>query len=315
MPSLRELKEELGLPLERFTPDYTLPAEDYEEGKEVEEFVKTSAGVFIPGSSLKGFFRTAIFYHLLKNFFVRRFKEEYAKGGWRQVENFALCWKNKLFADKPLDEDCRGRQHPAAREDALKFLAVSDGNPLSPEGALKIKKLKNSRGSLEVFAEVLAEGVVSEVEVCWNGAAAEEFLNRYWKNAPFRLKEFWKSLTTERVLEIGNAYARAVVEFEIWRREQRRRFRNRGGAFDMLERLRSLMENASLSVLEELRNEEGYLIRIGKYTGRYSHSVMVAIWETDRKFFEERIWRFNPSKTYWEVDGKPLGFGVLKALN
>jgi len=61
--------------------------------------------------------------------------------------------------------------------------------------------------------------------------------------------------------------------------------------------------------LERLKKESGYLLRLGKYIGRYSHSILLAVYKKDKEFFETQLKKRFHSKTYWEdKKGNPLGF-------
>jgi len=66
---------------------------------------------------------------------------------------------------------------------------------------------------------------------------------------------------------------------------------------------------SGVRTLERLKKESGYLLRLGKYIGRYSHSILLAVRKRDREFFEIRLRKRFRSETYWEdKKGNPLGF-------
>lgn len=321
---LKEVLEELNLNVEKLNPDYTLEVEDDFQPSEVEEFIKTLRGVYVPGSEIKGAFRTAIFYHLLtkndkiwKQFIneLKRFLRNYNP---RSLKPFAQHWENKIFSGKPLTEVFSNREPPKAREDLLKFLQVEDTEVKNPSEVLVLKTfyLRHSRRNLTVWVESLRKNTLFSFRIFWNSKGVKSFLGTYLRNLNGELKTFWEDLNEEELLKILNEFTRDLITFEIEKRKNggvpRRQELNSNDYFSILEKLNRIKEtqrDKEIETLERLKEEKGFLLRLGKYTGRYSHSVLLAVYKKDRKFFERELKKRFSSKTYWtDREGNPLGF-------
>lgn len=324
---LKELLEDLNLKVEELTPDYTLKVEGNFYPSEVEEFIKTLKGVYIPGSEIKGAFRTAIFYHLLVSYdrvwkqFIKELKEFLKNFKPKSLKPFAQHWENKIFAGKPLTESFGRRESPKGTNDILKFLQVEDTEVKNPSEVLVLKSfhLRKSRRNLTVWVESLKENTTFEFKTNWNSEGAKSFLENYLKISEEELREFWKTLNGEKLLKILDRFTRDLITFEVEKRKNgnthKRQNRNSNDYLSILERLKKeVMEGESqkdsgVKTLESLKKEKGYLLRLGKYGGRYSHSVLLAVYKKDREFFEKEIKRKFSSKTYWvDEKGNPLGF-------
>ena len=331
--SLNGLLKELNLSVDKLKPDYTLEVEGEFKPSEVEEFIKTLKGVYIPGSEIKGAFRTAIFYHILITYnrfwerfmdefrwFIKRYNPDKDKGVFK---SFAQHWENKIFAGKPLKEDFKGRESPKGREDVLKFLQVEDSETKDPSEVLKFSHLRNSKKQFPVWVESLKENSTFGFKIRWNSEGAQQFIETYLKGMERELKEFWETLNEEKLLKITDRFTRDLITFEEAKREgngasYRKTPTPKGGDYlEILERLkREVLKGETTrrdtKTLGKLKEEKGYLIRLGKFTGRLTHSILLAVYRKDRKFFESTVKRKFKHKTYWEDEkGNPLGFGKL----
>ena len=320
--SLNGLLKELNLSVDKLKPDYTLEVEGEFKPSEVEEFIKTLKGVYIPGSEIKGAFRTAIFYYILMTYdqvwkqFIRELKWFLKNFNPKSLKPFAQHWENKIFAGKPLNEGFKGRESPKGREDVLKFLQVEDSETKDPSKVLVLKQLylKQAKKNLTPWVENLKENSTFRFKIRWNSEGAKQFIETYLKGMENELKEFWETLNEEKLLEIIDRFTRDLITFEEERRKVNNRSYNKvqpskeGDYLEILERLK----REFLSPLEKLKKEKGYLIRLGKFTGRLSHSILLAVYHKDRKFFESTVKGRFKHKTYWEdKKGNPLGFGKL----
>jgi len=327
---LKELLKELNLKVEELTPDYTLEVEENFQPSEVEEFVKTLKGAYIPGSEIKGAFRTAIFYHILTTYdrvweqFIKELRWFLKNYNPKSLKPFVQHWENKIFARKPLTEPFKGKESPKGREDMLKFLQVEDSEVKNPSEVLVLKlfHLRNSKETITAWVESLKENATFGFSLSWNSERANRFIEAYLPTFEGELKEFWKTLNIEKLLKITDEFTKDLVSFE----EEKRK--NNGGKSDkrqssggkdyleILERLKKeVMEGKNyqdrngIKTLERLKKESGYLLRLGKYIGRFSHSILLAVRKRDREFFENRLRKRFHSKTYWEDGmGNPLGF-------
>ncbi len=338
LKTLDELFRNFGIPAEVFEWNYNLKVEgNLNRLLEIEEFIKTLNGVYIPGSEVKGAFRTAVLYYILVNFDdiwglfereLRTFLNNSRNWNLKSLQSFILHWENKVFAGKPLRKAFTGRETPNATEDIFKFLQVEDSEKKHPQEVLILKKilLKNTRRPQQVWIESLKEHSTFGIKIYWDSTRAEAFLKTRMGDLDRNLKEFWLNINERKLLEIVNEFTRKLVDFEIERRERANGNRQQSGRNEfeaLMARIKKeVLEGikgtkSSVEILKKLRNENGYLLRLGKFTGRYSHSILVAVKEKNRRLYEAKI-KYNrlfSSKTYWEDEKeKPLGFLKIKPL-
>ena len=62
----------------------------------------------------------------------------------------------------------------------------------------------------------------------------------------------------------------------------------------------------NIRTLERLKKESGYLLRLEKYIGRYSHSILLAVHKRDREFFEKQLSKSFRSKCKARIKKKNL---------
>ncbi len=336
MKPLKELLKELNLKVENLKPDYTLEVEGNFQPSEVEEFVKTLKGVYIPGSEIKGAFRTAIFYHILITYdrvweqFIRELKWFLNNFNPKSLKPFAQHWENKIFAGKSLTAPFKGKEYPKGTEDLLKFLQVEDSEVKSPSEVLVLKPfhLKRSKKKLTVWVESLKENSTFRFGILWNSEGAKRFIETYLTNMERELKDFWETLNEERLLKILNGFTRDLITFEEERRKNdngmpdKRKPSGEKDYLAILERLKKEMvkginspSEVGIKTLERLKKEDGYLLRLGKFTGRYSHSILLAVFKKDKELFETQLKKRFNSKTYWEDEkDNPLGFCAIESF-
>ena len=338
LKTLDELFRDFGIPAKVFEWNYNLKVEgNLNRLLEIEEFIKTLNGVYIPGSEVKGAFRTAVLYYILVNFDdiwglfereLRTFLNNSRNWNLKSLQFFILHWENKVFAGKPLRKAFTGRETPNATEDIFKFLQVEDSEKKHPQEVLILKKilLKNTRRPQQVWIESLKEHSTFGIKIYWDSTRAEAFLKTRMGNLDRNLKEFWLNINERKLLEIVNEFTKKLIDFEIERREKANGNRQQSGRNEfeaLMARIKKeVLEGikrtkSSVEILKNLKNENGYLLRVGKFTGRYSHSILVAVKERNRRLYEEKI-KYNrlfSSKTYWEDEKeKPLGFLKIKPL-
>ena len=332
--SLNEILKEINLSVERLKPDYTLQVEGHFHPSEVEEFIKTLEGVYIPGSELKGALRTAIFYHILINYksvwerFIKELKWFLNNFDGKKIKDFAQHWENKIFAGKPLSEPFRGRESPKGTEDILKFLQVEDSETKEPSKVLVLKHLtlRNTKKDIRAWVESLKVNSTFEFKIGWNSRGVEKFVGTRLKNLDRELREFWLQLTEEKLLNYLDRFTRDLITFEEEKRKYNRATTSQIGnslpneLIAKLEKLKreflkkeTTQSGSGYQILQNLKKESGYLLRLGKYTGRYSHSILLAVYKKDREFYEKVLRYKFSSKTYWEdEEGNPIGFCKLE---
>jgi CRISPR-associated protein Csm5 len=322
-----QIIQDSGLRIEELWADYSIPIDDRATFfKEIEEFIKTQEKVYIPGSEIKGAIRTAIFYYLLTtnpkiwSAFIEEFKKyENLLRNESFLKKFALHWENKIFAGEKSSFNPQ-KTSPKGKEDLLKFLVVRDSQLRKPEEVLILRQiyLKNSKRKLNVWIESLREKASFNLTIIWRDKELKKFLEKELSSIDPSLKQFWTNLNIEKILEILDRYTRDLLAFEEEKRGLKKEPIQKTTSKEeilkaFLEKLKQEKENSG--IFQELKKEKGYLIRLGKFTGRYSHSVLLAIWKKDYKYFQ-KIGRKFPSKTYWEDSkGNPLGFLKMEISN
>jgi len=147
--------------------------------------------VYIPGTSVKGAIRTAILYHLLKEF-----KTKNPAGFSTQVEQRIIKdineRKNKKFffqwaSKKWLEGFVLGNKAGSPNTDWLRMLHVSDAYPVSPIETIVIPinilkkentwtyKKERSGKTTTIWVEAVLENTEFEFEVLWDNKLLEEF--------------------------------------------------------------------------------------------------------------------------------------------
>jgi CRISPR-associated protein Csm5 len=290
--SLEEFLRNFKLTLE---PSYELEINGSFNSSQVEEFIKTFEGPYIPGSELKGSIR-----HLIACAWFMD-KPDSVINQVRQLLNSGKAddRKKQDDAEKYLE---RLVFYPKGERDAqfdvLKVLSIPDSQPL-PYQSLRVEvpKLIGSNRTLYP-CEALKEGVEFEMEININ------------KNA-------YRGLETQRKLpEIGkhfsdeNAFWNFLVECsrKFYSRlldEEIEFFRNR--------------QSDTAKHLEKLKNHlntGGVLLRLGKHEGILSTTLLLIVKEKDKALFDkffrdtQKGAREQTNKTR-RVNSQGLTFGWL----
>lgn len=171
--------------------------------RELRPFVRNAfSQPFIPGSSIKGVLRTSIMYVILKRLdqrdrrrllddFVMRRLKEYKEDprGQRGHRWFQQNFK-KTFAQR-LDQDVfqrfilkEGRSRNDAHSDVLRYLKISDSDPVDKDG-LRVEEIKvysarspESPKRWSIFAECVPAGVEFEFEMKIDKGILQDFARK-----------------------------------------------------------------------------------------------------------------------------------------
>ncbi|MFZ8859010.1 MAG: type III-A CRISPR-associated RAMP protein Csm5 [Thermocrinis sp.] len=290
--SLEEFLRNFKLTLE---PNYELEINGSFNSSQVEEFIKTLEGPYIPGSELKGSIR-----HLIACAWFMD-KPDYVIEKVKQLLNSGRA-KDQREQNNVEGELERSVFYPKGERDAkfdvLKVLSIPDSQPL-PYQSLRVEvpKLIGSNRTLYP-CEALKEGVEFEMEININ------------KNA-------YRGLETQRKLpEIGKHFSdeNAFWNFLV---DCSRKFYSK-----LLDEEIKFFQNRQpdtakhLEKLKNYLNTGGVLLRLGKHEGILSTTLLLIVKDKDKALFDkffratQNIAREQTNKTR-RVNSQGLTFGWL----
>jgi len=261
--SLEEFLRNFKLTLE---PNYELEINGSFNSSQVEEFIKTFEGPYIPGSELKGSIR-----HLIACAWFMD-KPDLVIEKVRQLLNSGRAHDRKE-QDKAEDylENLvfYPKNETNAQFDVLKVLSIPDSQPL-PYQSLRVEVPKLIGSNRTLFpCEALKEGVEFEMEININ------------KNA-------YRGLETQRKLpEIGKHFSdeNAFWSFLV---DCSRKFYSK-----LLDEEISFFKNRQSNTEEHLKrlknylNTGGVLLRLGKHEGILSTTLLLIVKEKDKALFDK----------------------------
>jgi CRISPR-associated protein Csm5 len=290
--SLEEFLRNFKLTLE---PNYELEINGSLNSSQVEEFIKTLEGPYIPGSELKGSIR-----HLIACAWfmdkpdlviekVRQLLDSGRADDRKEQNNVEGELERSVFYPKG-EKD--------AKFDVLKVLSIPDSQPL-PYQSLRVEvpKLIGSNRTLYP-CEALKEGVEFEMEININ------------KNA-------YRGLETQRKLpEIGKHFS---DENTFWNflTDCSRKFYSKL-LDEEIEFFRNRQPNTEehLKRLKNYLNTGGVLLRLGKHEGILSTTLLLIVKDKDKALFDkffrttQNIVREQTNKTR-RVNSQGLTFGWI----
>jgi CRISPR-associated RAMP protein, Csm5 family len=261
--SLEEFLRNFKLTLE---PNYELEINGSFNSSQVEEFIKTLEGPYIPGSELKGSIRHLIacaWFMDKPDLVIEKVKQLLNSGrarDQREQDKAEDYLENLVFYPK---------NETNAQFDVLKVLSIPDSQPL-PYQSLRVEvpKLIGSNRTLYP-CEALKEGVEFEMEININ------------KNA-------YRGLETQRKLpEIGKHFSdeNAFWNFLV---ECSRKFYSK-----LLDEEIKFFQNRQpdtakhLEKLKNYLNTGGVLLRLGKHEGILSTTLLLIVKEKDKELFDK----------------------------
>jgi CRISPR-associated RAMP protein, Csm5 family len=262
--SLEEFLRNFKLTLE---PNYELEINgSLNSSSQVEEFIKTLEGPYIPGSELKGSIRHLIacaWFMDKSDLVIEKVKQLLNSGrakDQREQNNVEGEMERSVFYPK-------GERD--AKFDVLKVLSIPDSQPL-PYQSLRVEVPKLIGSNRTLFpCEALKEGVEFEMEISIN------------KNA-------YRGLETQRKLpEIGKHFSdeNAFWNFLV---ECSRKFYSK-----LLDEEIKFFQNRQpdtakhLEKLKNYLNTGGVLLRLGKHEGILSTTLLLIVKEKDKALFDK----------------------------
>jgi CRISPR-associated protein Csm5 len=252
--------------------------------REIAEHIKTvlnekgEYGAYIPGSTVKGFIRLAIFYKILKeNANLVNCNEEIKKT------------EDRVFSAELQKQTLK----------LMTYFKVADSEPISTKN-LEVRNIiiTNNKISAE-FAEVIKKD--TEIKISIEDKEFQEKLGKLdLKSKYLEAIKNWKNACYE--------FSKSIIEYE------KEFFKKKG-----LSELQKFYE-----YLEKENRPEAPLLRIGKYKGKISQTL-VLLYETNKEkygcLFEDKKGKNNkninplPKTRRITEDHLPLGWVKLEELN
>jgi len=226
---------------------------------EILKFIKTADKPYIPGSEIKGAIRTAILYNIVKDNW-EQFKDKFIK------DNKPILVDKNNKISKELEEEVFGK----ISEDVMKFFMVEDTEPVDTQN-LVIKKIEiiNSRKiseDAECYAECLKKdaNLETKIKIFQERKEFKNFkYNKYIIN--------WKQSCYEYAKDLID------VEKEYWKNKN--------------QEILKFYQN-----LEKENTRENPLIRIGRFTGKLSHTIVLILKTKKIKDVSPKTRRFTKEK-------------------
>jgi CRISPR type III-A-associated RAMP protein Csm5 len=280
--------------------------------KEVETFIKTLGKVYISGSELKGAFRTAYAYHLLVNnesyykWFENKLEQKLneirylpPKEKKKKLNKFAQRLENYLFSSEAV--------RSPATVDIFKLVHIGDSELKEPQEVLTLKNIRllGSSKNLNVWSECIKPTSKWSVDIKVQ-KEVKEYLNKLFKE----LEEKDNNLDGElQLLKIVDNFFRDFIDFELERLEKEIR-KPLSREKETYMKLKGIYQQLK-AFPKENKKVHNILLRVGKHTGRYHHTVLLALWKRKSPLLQE-VLRTFPSKTRWvTMENYPLGWMFL----
>ncbi len=176
---------------------------------EINEHVKTNGGVFIPGSSIKGSIRTSILYNLVDEKSIHKIGRIFdSKRYWQRD------WDVQNLIDRFFAGDARCS---SSNSSFLRFLQVTDTNPINNMSIYSIKALKGGRNGwtwykrygrdVTLFSETIDAGknLNSEITVDYKPDVYKDL----------KLGEKERLIDIDKIKEFIYNFSADLIEYEI----------------------------------------------------------------------------------------------------
>jgi CRISPR-associated protein Csm5 len=300
--SLREIcdkEQDFKEVILKLKPEYKIHAEIGEEGKEIEEFIKSNGKIYIPGSEIKGSLRRALLFYVLmedEKFLDKLIEKLKRAKGRKRIEKVAEEIENVVFRGERDNKPIRD-----AKEDVLKFLRVSDTNLITPSKEnLKVKEIgvfytNSGKRRNSFFSEVVLAGTEFKFDINVSLKALKKFIEN--SSCHETIKEIFMQAKDEK----------SIVEeiFRIWREAEKK-------CLEIDQEHIPVSENGTLESTVRLGKHEGYLFT----------TVMALVKERSEKVFKDvfkaSVPRFSeiPNKTrkLTAKERLPLGFCTVEIV-
>jgi len=246
--------------------------------REIAEQIKTvlnekgEYGAYIPGSTVKGFIRLAIFYKILK-------------------ENANLVNCNEGI--KSTEERILSYELQKQTLKLMTYFKVADSEPISTKN-LEVRNIIITNNKVSEFAEVIKKD--TEIRISIKDKEFQEKLGKLdLKSKYLETIKNWKKACYE--------FSKSIIEYE------KEFFKKKG-----LVKLQKFYED-----LEKENRPESPLLRIGKYKGKISQTLVLLYKKDEKRYgclFEDKKRKNDPLPKTRRIteDDLPLGWVKLEEL-
>lgn len=279
------------------------------KGKEIYRTMRNIQGILIPGSTIKGTIRTAVFYDYLVNKGIDYIKE--AVNILKDRKNYRMD-----IDDYVLYGSYNGRIKQDISKDPFRFLSVKDINMIKSQVDIYEESIYNINSFFSGnVVETIREKNFSE-EFDFEIRTNKKTINRY-------KKDIIKYFNEEEILRVLYEYGKDIIEDEIEYFEKHK---------NPLLNSKELIE--FLQDIQRKNSKKSPIIRIGKSTGYKSHTIALAIKKLDKNYYLKEIKRiakpliartFKYDKRYEfpktrKIVGSPispklLGFAIVEKVD
>lgn len=279
------------------------------KGKEIYRTMRNIQGILIPGSTIKGTIRTAVFYDYLVNKGIDYIKE--AVNILKDRKNYRMD-----IDDYVLYGSYNGRIKQDISKDPFRFLSVKDINMIKSQVDIYEESIYNINSFFSGnVVETIREKNFSE-EFDFEIRTNKKTINRY-------KKDIIKYFNEEEILRVLYEYGKDIIEDEIEYFEKHK---------NPLLNSKELIE--FLQDIQRKNSKKSPIIRIGKSTGYKSHTIALAIKKLEKNYYLKEIKRiakpliartFKYDKRYEfpktrKIVGSPispklLGFAIVEKVD
>lgn len=248
--------------------------------REIAEQIKTvlnekgEYGAYIPGSTVKGFIRLAIFYKILK-----------------ENANLVNCDEGiKRTEERILSAKLQNQTLKL-----MTYFKVADSEPISTKN-LEVRNIIITNNKVSEFAEVIKKD--TEIKISIEDKDFQEKLGKLnLKSKYLETIENWKNACYE--------FSKSIIEYE------KEFFKKKG-----LVKLQNFYEE----YLEKENRPESPLLRIGKYKGKISQTLVLLYKKDEKRYgclFEDKKRKNDPLPKTRRIteDYLPLGWVKLEELS
>ncbi|MHA1272911.1 MAG: type III-A CRISPR-associated RAMP protein Csm5 [Promethearchaeota archaeon] len=250
-----------------------------EKLREILSFIKTPfLKPYIPGSSIKGWFRTAIlYYYITKIREAKDYLEKFNKKLDRLPRKGRKLFEEKKNMRKIFEDDLFGAD---PREDIFRFIALTDTNPIDSQnlllGLINIYHPTKRRNEMQfeslgfpIFIELLKEGVKISNQIIFD-KNLDKFKKKYLSSNSIssKIREFILGDLIERegeekirkICQINNFFSKNIIEYNY---NYLNKLNNEISS-PYLENLMQFYENRLREIFKEITSSnKSFLMRLG----------------------------------------------------
>lgn len=277
------------------------------KGKEIQGIMRNLNGPFIPGSTLKGVVRTAIFYDYVKNKGIN-----WIKAAIKEIKN-----NRKLNS---IEDFIIGGEKKNVQKDPFRFLNIMDINLVEDNVSIYEESIFNMKSNFPGdILETINEGCLTE-EFKF-GITFKNIKENIRNEMIDRLKldkNLVSYLENKEILKALYEYSKDIIEEEI----------------EYYKNCSSKVLNTSeilkqLQKFKDINTESSPIIRIGKGTGYLSHTLGIIIKRLDKNYYDREFikyirppkhdekYEFPKSRKFvgQAISPKLLGFALIKKVD